>query len=498
MRPPVALWYSVFGGQNTNHTDQLRQDSELLEGVTVSNLLPDPVGKLVTREGFSHVRSSAITGATTITGMAHLGDLADSFVLVSNGKVWKDTANPPAEVTGGTALTAGSLNRFDIFNDLLHIVSQARDFPQTVNSSLTRADLGGTPPYGLDVKSFGRRLHMFSPLYGGTTYRHRSMFPSVNDSSATWANPTTINFLNYGREGAKVNVLGAEVYADFMMTFTEDSLFPVYTTPNATLPFAFEKDILAEDGGGPPIIHAVVKGNNRLTWTSKNYDIKQLRGLTVESVSLPLAVKSFLIGLNDSRRVFTVGWWEPKYRLACWAVSDGADSTNQDVLAYHADSGQFYFFTLSVASVAVRTVSGELRTVIGHYNGLFSYLFDGSTTGDLQTAASAIDALWTSPRIHHGQPAVLKKIPYMVFEFDPIGTETVTIRRRYDDDTSYGSFPEGSTYAMSGTDHGRIYVTVDRPYRYIQVQVEDATSGERFRLLRLGVPAPRLIQTEIP
>src|SRR3990167_7144333 len=129
MRPPVVLWYSVFGGQNTNHTDQLRQDSELLEGVTVQDLLPDPVGSLVTREGFSHVRATAITGATTITGMAHMGDLADTFILVSNGKVWQDSTNPPAEVTGGTALTAGSLNRFDIFNGPLHIVSQAPDLP---------------------------------------------------------------------------------------------------------------------------------------------------------------------------------------------------------------------------------------------------------------------------------------------------------------------------------------------------------------------------------
>ena len=498
MRPPVAYWYPVFGGQNSDHTDRLRQDSELLEGVTVQNLLPDPVGKLVTREGFSHVRATAITGSTTITGMAHLGDLADSFILVSNGKVWKDTANPPAEVTSGTALTAGSLNRFDIFNSFLHIVSQARDVPQTVNASLTRADLGGTPPYGLDVKSFGRRLHMFSPLYGGTTYRHRSMFTSSNDSQSAWTAPDTLNFLNYGREGAKVNVLGGEVYADHLMAFTEDSLFPVYTTPNATLPFAFQKDILAEDGGGPPIIHAVIKGNNRLSWVSKNFDVKELLGMSVQSVSLPLAVKSFLIGLSDSRRVFTVGWWEPKYRLACWAVSDGSDSTNQDVLAYHPDSRQFYFLTLSVASVAARTVSGELRTVIGHYNGLFSYLFDGSTTGDLQTAASAIDALWTSPRLHHGLPNDMKKVPYLVFEFDPIGSETVTIQRRYDDDTSYGSFPEGGTFAMSGTDHGRVYVTVEKPYRYIQLQVEDATSGERFRLLRIGVPAPRVIQVQAP
>ena len=491
---PVALWFSVFGGQNSNHTDDLRQDSELLEGVTVQNLLPDPIGKLVTREGFSHVRAAAITGALSVDGMAHMGDLVDKHILVSNGKAWQDSANPPAEITLGTALTAGSLARFDIFNDLLIICTQARDLPQTINSSMTGANLGGTPARGLDVKSFGRRVHMFSPAYAGTTYRHRSMFTSANDSQSSWTAPDTINFLNFGREGAKVNVLGAEVYADHLMTFTEDSIFPVYTTPNATLPFAFQKDILTEDGGGPPVIHSVVKANDRLYWISKNSDIKELNGMYVKSVNTPLVVRSFLLGLNDAYRVKTIGFWEPKYRLVCWAVSDGSDTTNKDILAYHPDSKQFYFFTISVASAALRTVSGELRTVIGHHNGLFSYLFDGSTTGDLQTAASAIDALWTSPRLHHGMPEVVKKVPYMVFEFDPISTETVTIQRRYDDDTSYGSFPEGSTFALSGTDHFRVYVTIDQPYKYIQVQVEDSTSGERFRLLRIGIPRPQVVQ----
>ncbi len=232
--PNPSIWYNVFGGANTNHTDHLRQDTSLLEAVTCQNLLPDPIGKLVTREGFSHVRATAITGAAAIDGISHMGDLADKLILVSNGKTWVDDANPPSEIAGGTALTAGSLARFDIFNAFLIIVNQARDVPQTISAAGARADLGGTPPYGRDVKSFGRRLVMFSPLYGGTIYRHRAMFTSAVDTQATWVTPDSVNFLNFGREGAKVNVLGGEVYADFLMTFTEDSLFPVYTTPNAT------------------------------------------------------------------------------------------------------------------------------------------------------------------------------------------------------------------------------------------------------------------------
>ena len=488
--PRPALWFDVLGGQNSHHMSRLRQDQELVEMSQALNVLPDPAGKLVTREGFSHVRATGITGTTTVTGLWHMGDLSDKLVLGSNGKLWLDDANPPSEITGGTAFTAGSLMRAEIFNGFLIVTSQARDLPQTVNSSATRADLGGTPARGLDVKAFGRRVFMFSPSYGGTTYRHRAMFNSSDDNQAAWTTPDTLYYLNFGREGAKVNVLGGEVYADHLVSFTEDSVFPVYTTPNATLPFAFQKDILAEDGGGPPIIHSVVKANDRLYWLSKNYDMKEMLGFQIKSKGFP--IQPFLRGLSDSRRVFTVGFWEPKYRLVCWAVSDGADSTNQDIVAYHPDSGQFYFFTLSVASACLRTVSGELRCMIGHYNGKFSNLFDGSTTGDLQDATSVIDADVMTPRHHLGMPNVVKKVPYVCVEFDPIGSESVTVQYQLDDSNSWSSFTE-SAFSPSGNDGDRGFFTIPAPFENIRLRFRDANSGERYRVVRYGFPSPKAL-----
>lgn len=496
--PTVALWFDVLGGQSNQQIDQLRQDQQLVEFSTASNVIPDPLGKLVTRPGFSNVRSSAITNAPAIVGMFHMGDLADEFILGAAGDLYRDNANPPGAITGGTTFTSGQnvLLRGDVANDVLVIVANDRSGnPQQITASVVRSDLGGTPPEGIDYKYFGRRGFMFSPSYGGTTYRHIVSFNSSNDSATAWTNPVTTNFLNFGRPGAQVNVLGGEHYMDTLVAFTEDDVYPIYATPNATLPFDFIKNVFHETGGGPPNIHAVVSANDRLYWLSRNFDVKVLEGLRVRSIGYP--VQPFLRGLLDSRRVYTIGGWEPQFRLVCWAVSDGSDTTNQDVLALQVDTGQFYFFTISINAFALRRVSGELRLIGGHYNGLFSNLFDTSTTGDLQSASAAIDGDIQTPRHHLGLPGVVKKVPYVAIEFDPIGSESVTVQYQLDDGTTWTSFSE-SPLSMSGTDVITSFFTIPAPFERIRLRFRDANSGERFRVLRYGFPRPMSLRTSRP
>ena len=329
---------------------------------------------------------------------------------------------------------------------------------------------------------------MFSPTDGPTTRYEKVSFNSANDDHDIWANPYTTNFLNFGREGSGVQVVGGEAYADHLMTFTTDKVFPVYTTPNATLPFAFQKDIFSEEGGGPIGAHAIVSANQRLYWLSQNLDIKQQTGFEVNSVGYNL--QPFLRGLSKTRLAFTVGGWSSKYRLVLWAVSDGTDTQHQDVIGFQVDTGQFYLFTLQVNALAARVVSTtDQRLIGGHYNGLFSNLFDGSTTGDLQTAASVIDADTITTRINHGQPGVFKKIPYYGVFFDPIGTESVTIQHRFNDETSWTA-ADVSPVVMSGTDTKIAYVGVPAPYESIQIRIRDNNSGERYRVTKIGFPRP--------
>ena len=491
--PRVALWYPVFGGYNEQQIESLRQDSELMELSQSQDVISDPLGSIITRPGFSNVRASAITGTPSITGMWDMQDLASIFLVgASDGKLYKDTASPMVEVTGGTAFTTGAtvLRRATIFKNLLIMVSSSRNIPQTVETTPTKADLGGTPPRGIDVKAFARRLCMFSPSDGSTTYRGIMSFTSANDDETAWTLPYSANFLNFGKTGTDVNVLGGEIYKDRMMVLTEDRIYPVYATPNASLPLAFQESLFNEDGGGPPNIHGVIPANDQLYWISRNRDVKTLIGETVKPIGYP--VQPFLRGLTDAQLSNIVGGWEPKYRMVVWAIADAASETHNVVLAMHVDTRQFHLHTLSRNAFANRVVSGQLRLIGGGLAGHVYNEYDSSTTGNADNSATAIDADIMTPRLHHGLPDAVKKVPYVAVEFDPIGAEVVTVQHQLDDATSWTSFAE-STFTMSGTDKKIGYFTIPAPYRDIRIRLRDAVSGDRFRALRIGFPTPRVI-----
>ena len=491
---PITQWMDIFGGQNSNHTDSLRQDRTLVEMATAKNVSPYPTGKLFTRPGFSEIRATALSGAPVVTGMFHLGGLADEFILTaSDGTINRDNANPPGAISGGTALTSGATNltRADIHEGKLIIVSQLNNVPQTIDASVTRADLGGTPPYGLDYKVFARRGCMFKPTYAGTNYRTYMSFNSANDDHDAWTLPITVNKLNFGRENSKANVLGGEIFQAHLMAFTEDQVFPVYQTAAADLPLAFQDAVMNEEGGGPPIIHSVIAADNKLAWISKGGDVKMMLP-SREVISIGKAIQPYLLGLADAYRTICVGAWEPKYRLFIWAVAESGATTNLNCVALHADkingSYQYFFLTISRQAWAMRRVSGQLRLIGGGYAGKFYNEFDSSTTGDLDNAASAIDADIITPRHHLGLPDVRKRVPFFDMEVDPIGSETITVSYRYDDDTSWTAF--SSSFAVTGTDSKRKRFFFGKVFKRVQLRFEDANSGERFRLIRYGFPDP--------
>lgn len=494
--PEVRLWFSALGGQSNQHTDRLRQDPELVEFTKAQDVIPDPAGELVTRPGFGKVRATAITNAPAFTFMKWMGSINDSLIIGANdsgGKLYQDSANPPVVIAGGTDFSSGDdvLLRGDLANEAsLIIVSNDRGVPQNIDSSITRTDLGGTPPKGVDYKWWARRGHMFAPTVGATTFKNQMMYNDINDSPASWQNPTTKFFLNFPEE-----VLGGEEYQDHLFAFGNNRAWPIYRTPEADLPFKFQEDIIDEFGGGPSSIHSVVAAEGRLYWISKNFDVKCLRSVLGPPKSIGFPVQPFLRGLNSSRYNLIVGGWEPRYRMIVWAVSDGSDTTHQDVLALHTPTEQFFFHKMTRNAFANRVVSGELRLQGGGYAGLFYNEYnDDETTGTGDDSTTAIDADIQTPRHHLGLPGVLKKVPYVAVEFDPIGSEVVTVQYRFDDDSSFTSFDE-STFTLSGTDIKTGYFRIRRPFDRIQLRFRDANSGERYRVIRYGFPNPMTTRT---
>lgn len=487
--PKIVLWFPLFGTYNAQHIERLRQDGERADMAKAENVIHDPVGDLVTSPGFGEVRSTAITGAPAITGMFHMGDLANEFVLTADdGKFYRDTANPPGELTGGTAFATGAdvLARGAIFNDVLLVVSRSRNIPKRITSAMSSADLTGTPARGVDVKAFSQRVVMFSPSDGTTTYRHLASFNSADNDETAWTTPYTTYAINFGKIGGKMNILGGEYFQDHLMAFSEDNVFPIYQTNNASIPMAFQQDILNEEGGGPASIHGVVSADGKLFWISRNFDVKMMDSFgKPRSIGYP--VQPFLRGLNADRLDTIVGGFEPKYRCVIWALSDGTDTQNNDCLLYFVDAKAYTRRTLSRNAFANRIVSGEIRLIGGGYAGKFYNEFTSATTGDLDNAASAIDADIQGPRHHLGLPGVIKRGVIMAVVLDPIGSEVVTVQGNIDDETAFTTL--NTTVTLSGTDQKTSYFRLP-PFEYFQPRFKDANSGERFRVLKYGFSRP--------
>lgn len=131
----------------------------------LSNFYIDVNGNLCLREGYLPLAATGPTGR--IMGMRYFRTAAGVDVTVAanrtelhyfNGSTWTD-------VTGGTALTSSTsqLSRFIIFPtsgvfNILHV--NGKDAPQYGIGSTAFADLGGSPPTGIDVSHAANRVLM--------------------------------------------------------------------------------------------------------------------------------------------------------------------------------------------------------------------------------------------------------------------------------------------------------------------------------------------------
>ena len=124
---------------------------------------PGISGVVRKRPGFSKVRSTAINASGIFTGGVHLGELADEVVLAvsisgTSHNFYRDNANPPGAISGGTNPTIGQDNHvnFSIFHDGTNpgvvACTLQRDTPQFFTAGMTRSDFSIT----------GTTLHQFT------------------------------------------------------------------------------------------------------------------------------------------------------------------------------------------------------------------------------------------------------------------------------------------------------------------------------------------------
>jgi hypothetical protein len=498
------VWYSVFKGLYTQEPvadmpqDGRKGECYLAQANDV--YAPGISAVLKKRPGFTKVRSTTINVAGAVTGMVHMGEIADEFLLsvsitAGTHNVYRDNANPPAAIAGGTNFTVGIDNLVDwvLFTDGTNpgaiAFNRLRNTPQFFVAATTRSDFSITgttlPQFG---EVFGSRLLMAAPSVGGTVYDDRVYYSDLRDGNLI--SDTTTQFLSF-ETAKKDKVRALKVLSDICLVGKLHNIFVMAVTPTAGRPYAV-RELPGGRGRGPVSHQGVVEADSRLIWMGQS-NIHSL-DLNGEVKDLADVIKPTINGLLDTGRDYTVAAYDQKTDMVLFNVYDAGDTTKDLCIALNIKTGAIYLWNLKRNAYATRLVSGQPRVIGGGYGGFFYNEFTG-TAGAADDATTVIDSDVYTPRFRLSAYGHTKKIPFVILKVDPIGTESITVEYRLDDSTTWIA-ATGSPFTVSGTDDDQIIVPIGAVARRIQLRFRNNTAAEVYSIKQVGIPG-MVLQPEV-
>lgn len=490
------VWYNLFKGVYTEQPigDIPHVPSKSTTYLqTAQNVFAPGIAEVLRkRPGFTKVRASAINASGIVTGMVHLGEIADEFLLAvsiagTSHNVYRDNANPPGAVAAGTNFTIGQDNLVDwtLFHDGTNpgaiACSRLRDTPQFFTSAVVRTNFAITgttlPQFG---EVFGQRFLMGAPSVGGTVFDDRVYYSKIRDGDAI--NDTTTDFLTFETK-EKDRVRAIRKMGDLCIVGKLHNLFRLDLTPFASQPFV-PREIHAGQYRGPVSQQATIAADGRLWWIGQT-NIHSI-DLTFQLRDWADAIKPTIAGLSDTRREFAIAGYDSTNGLVLFAVSDGSDATHKTVIALNPKTGALYLWTLSRNAFAQRLVSSDNRLIGGGYTGFFYNEVTG-TAGDLDDATAIIDADVVTPRFWMGGYGQKTKVPFVFLSVDPVATEQITVQYRIDDDQSW-STPSESPIIVSGTDTLTKALRLDVWAERVQLRIRNNRTDEVYSIKAVGIP----------
>lgn len=458
---------------------------------------------LSTRPGFSEGRSTTINVNARITGMGHQGEINDRFLLTAsiNGgthSIYQDSANPPAEIAGGTNFTEDQdnlttlLNFTDGVNPLTILLSRRRDLPQSINAAGTRANftIAGTALTSLKPaigEIFGQRALYADVDYDGTIYNNRVYRSDIRDGNLI-TDPTT-QFDSFERRTAD-KIRGLKFISDVCLVGSRDYLSFLVLNTIGSNPFRIQ-DIPVGAGTGPISHQSMISaGAQRAAWAAASgvFSLEGNQGeVTREWTSF---TKPFWNSLNQSRLEFISAGYDSKTDIGCFAVSESGQTKHNKVLGINFTTKENYIWTLTRNAFATRIVSGEQRLIGGGYVGKFYNEIQTSVfTGNADDATGIIDADVFTPRHHCGYPGVNKVFAGIKVWFDKQGTsEAVTLQYRLNDASTWEDF-DASPYTVTGTagDVDCKFFSLMKAGKNLQIRFRDANTGQAFRIQKYSI-----------
>lgn len=490
-------WYSIWKGLYTQEPlgdiphNPRKGESFLYQA---NNVYAPGISTVLRKiPGFTRGRSLAVNANGIVTGMVHMGEISDEFLLSvsiagTSHNFYRDNANPPGAIAGGTNFTIGSDNLVSwvLFTDGTNpgaiAFSRQRDTPQFFNSSVTRSNFSISsttlPQFG-DV--FGQRLLLGAPSVSGTIYDDRVYWTDIRDGDSI--SDINTQFASF-ETTEKDRVRAIKKISDVCLVGKLNNVFLLAVTPSAINPYAI-RELPAGRYRGPVSHQGVVEADSKLFWMGQT----NIHSLDLSGRVLDVAdqIKPTIESLDDGRRDVTVAGVDAVRNLIVFNVSDSGQTTNALCIVLNYKTGAIYLRTITRNAYAQRLVSEEHRLIGGGYSGFFYNEFTG-TSGNADDSTAVIDGDIFTPRfwVSYGSKA---KIPFVLVSLDPIASEQLTVQYRLDDDTTW-STPSESPVIVSNTDTDTltIAVVINAWAERIQLRFRNNRADEAFSIKAVGIP----------
>ena len=468
---PVS-YKQLNGGLNTTSGPLGLEENESPD---LQNVDFDKYGSILKRNGYTALNTSAISADKEVTGLYwfELSTDVRELVCVCNSAIYKMDALDGTwdAITGGLTVSITHLVDFDTFDDLM-LATDNTNVPFKWSGAGNCALM--TVPTGLSrakfVKNFQNYVFLANVTVSGTTRKSRIYWSTIKDPD-TWGDADFIDIApNDGQE-----ITGFKILGDRLVVFKNRSVYNVFFTGDASIPFVVYK---SNSSVGCASHWSIQEIDNGLVFLS--YDgLYYYDGSS--SYKISDRITSTIIGYVTTYfgdAVSMVHRSKSRYYLGI----TGSSTTHNKVLVWDFFHNSFSLYTgINAASMAIVWVDGVTeRPYFGDYKG-FVYRMDTGLDDYPANVKTAIDAYYDTNWKSFDDIVDKKGVNHAVVYYQ---TKTATLSFSYYYDLSTSA--QGTISIVTTT--GNIY----RPDmtgrgRVVKYRFANSTVSETFRVDGLGL-----------
>lgn len=492
--PSVPFADTKFnGGLNTTAAPLNLQDNESSD---LQNIDFDKFGSILKRNGYAclNTNSGAAIGCDGLVWFTYIvsANAVRQAVRVYDSKVEKmDSLDGVWDnITGGVTITSANFCDFEIFNNSLFITN-GENLPVKIATSGTAGAASG--PANLEtakyVKVFQNYLFYGAVEISGNAYLTRVYWSAIRND-ATW---DAADWLEISKDDGQM-ITGLRVLANALVVFKTNSIYNVYFTGDADIPFIMQKSNSAVGCIAP---FSIQEAQGGLVFFSSDgfyyYD-------GTNSYKISDRINNTIIDYQQSQYSSIRSLAQRNKNRIWWAMTSLGQTQHDKIVVWdYFNNAWSVYDGINASALATFMVSGyDERPYFHDYNG-FTYRADIGTNDYPLNTATAIDAYYWTNWKAYADAVNQKGVPHIYVYFEN-NESTVNFSYGYDFEdgmpystnfiTSSGfskwdsAIWDESTWAGSGGGVKRLDLTSRG--RVIRFKFANAAVSETFRIDAFG------------